>query len=113
MLHLAPQNIAAELTKLQNGEYISEINCANAAPPSKLTDAVNDLVNGLFEPKPGEENVMDSAKVDAFVTDVWGCFCGLTLDGEAGTKVQALVDAIWVDDELPAAATICTPGSRT
>merc|ERR1719345_661054 len=56
---------------------------------------------------------MDSAKVDAFVTDVWDCFCGLTLDGEAGTKVQALVNTVWVDDELtfdslPAAATMYT-----
>ena len=111
-MRLAPQNIAGELTKLQNGEYISEINCANAAP-SELTDGINDLVNSVVDPKPGEENVMDSAKVDAFVTDVWDCFCGLTLDGEAGTKVQALVNTVWVDDELtfdslPAAATMYT-----
>ena len=32
------------------------------------------------------------AEVEAFVNDAWGCFCGLSLSGAAGRKIQVPID---------------------
>ena len=82
-------DLAGELTKLQTGQTTSEINCASTTPPPELTDSINDLVKELAI---GDDFTADSTKVQAFVNDAWGCFCGLSLSGAAGRKIQAPID---------------------
>ena len=81
-------DLAGELTKLQTGQTTSEINCASTTPPQDLTDKINDLVKEFAI----DDFTADSTKLQAFVDDAWGCFCGLSLSGAAGRKIQAPID---------------------
>jgi len=79
-------DLAAELTKLKTGVTFEEINCASTTPPYKLTELINDFVKEVAN------FTANSAEVEAFVNDAWGCFCGLSLSGAAGRKIQVPID---------------------
>lgn len=85
-----PQDLAGELVKLQTGVREPTIKCGGATPP-EITDAVNELVKIISE-VPEIDFMADVDQVQAFVDDAWGCFCGLTLSGDAGGKIQAPID---------------------
>lgn len=79
-------DLAAELTKLKTGVTFEEIDCASTTPPYKLTELINDFVKEVAN------FTANSAEVEAFVNDAWGCFCGLSLSGAAGRKIQVPID---------------------
>ena len=78
-------DLSSLLSSLQTGSVSSEINCASTTPPATLTNAINDLVEAF----PIDEFTADSTDVQTFVTEAWGCFCGLSLSGTAGDNIQA------------------------
>jgi hypothetical protein len=78
------EDLAGMLTNLQ-----TTLKCASTTPPPELTDEINGLVKAfLYE---ADDFTADSTQLQAFVNDAWGCFCGLSLSGTAGRKIQAPV----------------------
>jgi hypothetical protein len=99
-------NLAGELTKLKQGGRVEWLDCKKTQPPKEVREAIESLIDGLIK----EPNIVEMAE---FTQSAWDCFCGLTLDGRAGDKIQAAVDTLVTNNKvdansLPAATELYT-----